>query len=101
VKAGFLLAPLPVFIEKGVDGTYRRCEPDFIVVRYGIWAVVEVDGENWHHETPQQAHARLQGFEDQGARVIRVPANIASGPEWAKRTVDYIAERFEKFKLAR
>jgi VWFA-related protein len=91
----------PYFRGKVVDGTYRRCEPDFIVVRYGIWAVVEVDGENWHHETPQQAHARLQGFEDQGARVIRVPANIASGPEWAKRTVDYIAERFEKFKLAR
>jgi hypothetical protein len=62
VKAGFLLAPLPVFIEKAADGTYRRCEPDFIVVRYGIWAVVEVDGENWHPETPQQAHARLQGF---------------------------------------
>lgn len=81
VEAGFLLAPLPVFIQKATSGQYRRCEVDFIVVRYGIWAVIEVDGENWHHETPQQAHARLQGFEDQGARVIRVPANVASGPD--------------------
>ena len=101
VQAGYLFAPLPVFVHKKPDGTFRRCEPDFVLVRYGIWAVVEVDGEGYHHETPSQAYERLESFEDQAARVIRVTANIASGPQWAQHVVAKINERFDHFRSSR
>jgi hypothetical protein len=100
LKAGYLMAPLSVFVQLK-NRVYRRCEPDFILVKYGIWAVVEVDGEAWHHETPAQAHARLEGFTDQSVRVIRVPANIASGPAWAENSLGYIDDRFEAWRQSR
>jgi hypothetical protein len=47
-------APLPVFICGG--STYRRIEPDFVIVKGGIVAVIEVDGN--HPESPVEAHDR-------------------------------------------
>jgi hypothetical protein len=100
LKAGYLMAPLPVFVQLA-NSEYKRCEPDFILVKYGLWAVVEVDGVGWHKETPAQAVSRLEGFTDQSVRVIRVPASIASGPEWAHKSLQYINERFEQWRLSK
>ncbi len=100
LRAGYLMAPLPVFVQVS-DKKLRRCEPDFILVKYGMWAVVEVDGQSWHHETPAQASARLLGFTDQDVKIIRIPANIASGPEWAERSREFVDDRFEEWRKAR
>ena len=91
----------PVFVHKRENHKFLRCELDFVIVRYGIWAVVEVDGEGFHHETPAQAYERLESFQDQGVKIIRVKANIASGPKWAKDVLAKIDERFEYFRNSR
>jgi hypothetical protein len=43
---GLSFAPLPVFIRGGQ--TYRRIEPDFVIVKSGIVMIVEVDGDTVH-----------------------------------------------------
>jgi len=52
---GLSFAPLPVFIRGGE--TYRRIEPDFVVLHEGVVLVVEVDGDTVHQETPAEARS--------------------------------------------
>lgn len=40
---GVSVAPLPVFVRGGK--TYRRIEPDFVILKEGLVMVVEVDGD--------------------------------------------------------
>jgi hypothetical protein len=53
---GVSFAPLPVFVRGGKN--YRRIEPDFIVVKDGMVAVIEADGDTVHQESPVEAHDR-------------------------------------------
>ena len=50
-------APLPVFIRGGE--LRRRVEPDFVIFHRGEVLVVELDGKQFHHETPVEADERL------------------------------------------
>lgn len=67
------VAPLPVIVRGGAE--YQRVEPDFLIVKAGITAIVEVDGDTYHQETPAEAQARLRPLELEGVRVIRVNAS--------------------------
>ena len=64
-SAGVTFAPLPVFVCGG--NSYRRIEPDFIVVKGGMIAVIEVDGN--HQESPVEAHDRTTVLVHEGAHV--------------------------------
>jgi very-short-patch-repair endonuclease len=81
-------APLPVFLRGGEN--YQRLEPDFIVIKDGVFAVVEVDGDSFHPETPSAARTRLKLLEDAGAFILRVNANVCSTPEFAEACAEGI-----------
>jgi hypothetical protein len=78
---GISFAPLPVFVRGGE--TYRRIEPDFVVLKDGIVMVVEVDGDTVHKETPTEAHNRTAMLVHEGAHVERVDAGECNTPEKA------------------
>lgn len=69
---GVSFAPLPVFVRGGQ--TYRRIEPDFVILKDGIVMIVEVDGDTVHRESPQEAHDRVTMLLHEGAHVERVNA---------------------------
>ena len=71
-KLGLTFAPLPVFIRGGES--YRRLEPDFVILKDSVLMVVEVDGGTQHPETPVEAHERLQILDHEGAKIERVKA---------------------------
>jgi hypothetical protein len=87
-KRGVAFAPLPVFLRGGAN--YQRLEPDFIVIKDGIFAVVEVDGDSFHPETPSAARTRLKSLEDAGAYIIRVNASACSTMEFAEACAEGI-----------
>jgi hypothetical protein len=87
-KRGVAFAPLPVFLRGGEN--YQRLEPDFIIIKDGVFTVVEVDGDSFHSETPSAARARLKLLEDAGAYIVRVNANACSTPEFAEACVEGI-----------
>ena len=81
-SAGVSFAPLPVFVRGGKD--YRRIEPDFIVVKDGMVAVIEVDGDTVHQESPVEAHDRTTMLVHEGAHIERVRASECSTMEGAE-----------------
>jgi hypothetical protein len=98
-SAGVSFAPLPVFVRGGRE--YRRIEPDFVVVKGGMIAVVEVDGDTVHQESPAEAHARTTMLVHEGAHVERVKASDCATPEKAKECADRVLASLAKVRAAR
>lgn len=96
---GVSFAPLPVFIRGGDQ--YRRIEPDFVIVRAGLTAVIEVDGDTVHTETPAEAHNRTTMLQSEGVHVERVLASECGSREEAHKTADRILAALDKIKLSR
>lgn len=96
---GISFAPLPVFVRGGES--YRRLEPDFVIVHSGMILVVEVDGDTVHQETPAEAHARTTMLQHEGVYVERISASECSSPEKAKQAAEKIMAALNKRKAAR
>jgi hypothetical protein len=97
--SGVAFAPLPVFIRGGQ--TYRRIEPDFVIVKDGIVMVVEVDGDTVHLETPAEAHARTTMLIHEGAHLERLNANQCDTPEKAVACAKFLIGLFDKLRTSR
>lgn len=93
---GVTFAPLPVFIKGGE--TYRRIEPDFVIVKNGVMLIVEIDGDTVHHETPAEAHARTSMLSHEGVNVERIRASECQTPEQANACARKILEIINKIK---
>lgn len=98
-SAGVSFAPLPVFVRGG--NTYRRIEPDFIVVKGGMVTVVEVDGDTVHQESPAEAHDRTTMLVHEGAHVERVRASDCSTIEGAEVCAKRVLASLAKVKASR
>lgn len=96
---GVPFAPLAVFVRGGE--TYRRIEPDFVLVKDGIVMVVEVDGDTVHKESPQEAHERLTMLSREGVVIERLNAKECDTPEKAKGSAKKILEIIQKIKANR
>jgi hypothetical protein len=90
-------APLPVFV-RGGNG-YRRIEPDFVVVKGGMIAVIEVDGN--HQESPVEAHDRTTMLVHEGAHIERVRASDCSTLEGAEICAKRILASLAKVRASR
>jgi hypothetical protein len=93
-ELGVSFAPLPVFIRGG--NSYRRIEPDFIVIKDGIVLHVEVDGDTVHHETPTEAHQRTAILHDEGVIVERLNASDCDDSIKAKQAAAKLLKVIEK-----
>jgi hypothetical protein len=98
-SAGVSFAPLPVFVRGG--NTYRRIEPDFVLVKGGMLAVVEVDGDTVHQESPAEAHARTTMLVYEGAHVERVRASECTTPEKARECAERVLASLAKVRASR
>jgi hypothetical protein len=87
-------APLPVFIRGGELG--RRVEPDFVIFYQGRVIVLEVDGPQFHHETPTKAHERLTLLQYEGAHIERIEAIQCNTPEKAETCANSIIALLKK-----
>lgn len=96
---GVSFAPLPVFVRGGDE--YQRLEPDFLIVFEGIVAVVEVDGDTVHTESPSEAHKRTSALQHAGIVIERVPAAECDTMEKANQTADNLLISLAKLKYAR
>ena len=96
---GLSFAPLPVFIRGGE--TYRRIEPDFIIIKDGMILNVEVDGDTVHPESPREAHERLTMLVHEGVHVERVNSADCDTPEKAKQCAAKILGIITKLKANR
>jgi hypothetical protein len=96
-SAGVSFAPLPVFVRGG--NSYKRIEPDFIVVKGGMIAVIEVDGN--HQESPVEAHDRTTMLVHEGAHVERVRASDCSTLEGAEVCAKRVLASLAKVKASR
>lgn len=83
---GLTFAPLPVFIRGGPS--YRRLEPDFLVIKDGYMFQVEVDGDTFHRESPVAAQSRTAPMEFEGVQVRRFSASELCSEAEAKVAVD-------------
>jgi hypothetical protein len=97
-SAGVSFAPLPVFVRGGRE--YRRIEPDFVVVKGGMVAVIEVDGPV-HQESPVEAHARTTMLLHEGANVERVKASDCNTMEKAKECAERVLTTLAKVRASR
>jgi len=88
-------APLSVFVSRG-----RKVEPDFVLIKDGVVLVVEVDGP-MHHESPVDAHKRLEGFMHNGIRVERVTSSECATEEKAKVVAEKLMTLMTKYALQR
>jgi hypothetical protein len=93
---GVSFAPLPVFVRGGE--TYRRIEPDFLIIKEGVVLVVEVDGDTVHRETPHDAHVRATMLIHEGAHLERVNATECETPEKAKACATKLLGVIKKLK---
>jgi hypothetical protein len=96
---GVSFSPLPTFIRGGRN--YQRIEPDFIILRHGLMVVVEVDGDTVHRESPAEAQERLKMLEHEGARIIRVRAELCATPDLAASYARDLLADIDKLKRAR
>ncbi len=96
---GVSFAPLPVFLRGGE--TYRRIEPDFVILKDGIVLIVEVDGDTVHEETPAEAHARTTMLSHEGAHIERVKASECRTPELAENYARGLLKTVQKIKSTR
>ena len=93
---GVTFAPLPVFVRGGQS--YRRIEPDFVLLREGIVLIVEVDGDTVHQETPAEAHDRTTMLAHEGAFVERVTSDTCDTEEKARSCADRLLAVMKKHK---
>jgi hypothetical protein len=98
-SSGVSFAPLPVFV-KGGD-TYRRIEPDFVVIKDGIVLIIEVDGDTVHQETPAEAHNRTTMLVYEGAHVERIRASDCDTPEKATLSAKRLLQIVSRLKASR
>lgn len=91
---GISFAPLPVFIRGGE--LYRRVEPDFVILNQGRVIVLELDGQQFHHETPAEAHERLTLLQYEGAHIERINATECDSPEKAETCATQIIALLKK-----
>ena len=91
---GIPFAPLPVFIRGGES--YRRVEPDFVVFHQGRVMVLELDGQQFHHETPAEAHERLTLLHHEGAHIERINASECDTPEKAETCATQIVSLLKR-----
>ena len=96
---GVTFAPLPVFVRGGES--YRRIEPDFLVLKGGLVLQVEVDGDTVHRETPLEAHDRTTMMAHEGVHVERVNAADCGTIEKAKATAQRLLGILEKLRSNR
>lgn len=96
---GVSFAPLPVFIRGG--DSYRRIEPDFVIVRNGMAVVVEVDGDTVHQETPAEAHARTVMLSHEGVSIERVAASECETQAKAKACAERLLAAVDQLKRSR
>jgi hypothetical protein len=96
---GVTFAPLPVFVRGGE--TYRRIEPDFIVLKEGIVLHVEVDGDTVHRETPLEAHNRTTMMAHEGVHVERVNASDCGTEEKARVCAQRLLGIIAKLRASR
>lgn len=95
---GVSFAPLPVFVRGGES--YRRIEPDFVIVRNGLLMIVEVDGDTVHQETPAEAHKRTTILLHEGAHFERILASECDTPVKAKVAAERLIILADKIKSA-
>ncbi len=96
---GVTFAPLPVFVRGG--DSYRRIEPDFIVLKDGLVLHVEVDGDTVHRETPLDAHNRVTMMAHEGVHIERVNANDCATEEKARACAQRLLGVLQKLKTNR
>jgi hypothetical protein len=96
---GISFAPLPVFVRGG--NSYRRIEPDFVIIKSGVVLIVEVDGDTVHHETPAEAHNRTTMLAHEGVHIERVKASECATQELASECARRILQIIEKLKASR
>jgi hypothetical protein len=96
---GVTFAPLPVFVRGGE--TYRRIEPDFIVLKDGIVLHVEVDGDTVHRETPLEAHNRTTIMAHEGVHIERVNADECGTEEKARSCAQRLIGIIAKLRASR
>jgi hypothetical protein len=94
---GVTFAPLPVFVRGG--NSYKRIEPDFVVIKGGMIAIIEVDGN--HQESPVEAHDRTTMLVHEGAHVERVRASDCSTMEGAEVCAKRVLASLAKVKASR
>jgi hypothetical protein len=95
-STGIAFAPLPVFVRGGES--YRRIEPDFVIIKDGITLIVEVDGESFHNESPREAHERLTMLVYEGVHVERIDPSECGTPDKARSSVAKILRVIDKLK---
>lgn len=95
-SAGVVFAPLPVFVQGG--RSYRRLEPDFVIVSSGRSFVIEVDGDGFHNERPSQADRRTEPLENQGVFVRHISSAECDSEEKARTTVARLLESFRAMR---
>jgi hypothetical protein len=98
-RKGLTLAPLPVFIQGGAS--YRRAEPDFVVIKDGLTLIVELDGRRVHRESPVDAQQRLAFLTDQGVQMHRIEANNCLTDEDAAKCVNEVINKIERIRKLR
>jgi hypothetical protein len=97
--AGVSFAPLPVFIRGGRE--YRRIEPDVVLIIDRMVAVIEVDGDTVHQESPVEAHNRTVMLVLEGAHVERVRASDCSTLEGAEVCAKRVLASLAKVRASR
>ena len=98
-RFGVSFAPLPVFVRGGAQ--YRRIEPDFVVLRDGVFFVIEVDGDTVHQESPEEAHSRTTMLLHEGALVERIKSSDCDTAEKATAAVKKLLQVLAKRKAAK
>lgn len=88
-------APLPVFIRGGDQ--YWRVETDFVILHEGHFVVVELDGEQFHHETPVAAHERLIPLHREGAHIERIRSSECDSVEKANTVASQVIALLKKY----
>jgi len=96
---GVPFAPLPVFIRGG--DTYKRIEPDFVIVKNGVVVVVEVDGYTVHNETPAEAHDRTSMLYHEGIHIERIRASECQTQEQANACAKRMLQVIDKIKSSK
>ena len=96
---GFLFTPLTVF-----SNGQRRIEVDFLIIKDGVCLILEIDSEEYHHETMLEAENRLQSFRENFIDVLREPIPHDAGLSWAHRIVDKVQDmlwrkRFQGYQV--
>jgi hypothetical protein len=94
-QARLVCAPLPVFLRPGKSPPFR-IEPDMIIVRDGSVVQIEIDGSEFHKESPVQAQERTRAMLTEGVRVWLIDAADCATVEKAKAA---LVKAFAALKL--